>query len=115
MLLVAIAWLSLIPQTPQPQLFSWSDKLFHGVVYAALTGWFGNLLTHSKMWFAVGALCLYGALIEVIQPFTGRAFDWFDMLANITGCFLAAALLSLGADRIVQWFDAELRDRLRAL
>jgi hypothetical protein len=42
----------------------------------------------------VGAACLlsalYGVLIEVMQKlvFTGRAYDYFDMIANALGCVI---------------------------
>jgi VanZ family protein len=46
------------------------------------------------IWCAVSAS--YGALIELMQKFifTGRSYDYFDMIANTLGCLIVYFIVS---------------------
>ncbi|WP_354544094.1 VanZ family protein [Roseovarius sp. MBR-78] len=89
LLTLAITLLTLMPQMPGPAGIPGLDKLAHGVAFAALCGplaW-----RYPRMWRAVALAALaYGGVIEIIQPLTGRAAEWGDLLADGTGAFLGA-------------------------
>lgn len=94
-----IIWiLSLAPigdHVPQP--ISGSDLIYHGIAYMVLAllflkGFPNHILRVSALLF------IQGVLIEVIQPYTGRFFEWWDMLANSIGIFLGVALYSFSRE-----------------
>ncbi len=71
-----------------------ADKLGHCLAYFVLTGWYGQLFAARGDFLkrAAGFVVL-GALIEVLQSFTGyRSADWRDEVANATG--VVAAVLA---------------------
>lgn len=71
-----------------------ADKLGHFLAYFVLTGWYGQLFAARRDFLkrAAGFVVL-GALIEVLQSFTGyRTADWRDEIANTSG--IAAAVLA---------------------
>lgn len=77
-------------------LFSY-DKPIHALLFGVLA-WLGiqaslrnNQISTKKIvvrWCIAAAI--YGALIELMQKFifTGRSYDYFDMMANTFGCVL---------------------------
>ena len=86
-LVVTVVVLSLLP-IPGP--VPGGDKLQHALVYFAMTAWFCNLAVPG-LYVGIGLrLLLLGAVLEVLQGFTGyRSSEWLDLLADATGISLA--------------------------
>lgn len=104
-----ISYLSLTPvEFPSMLVFKWSDKLIHAAVYFCLTLLVGNLFLRRFYLFLIPLCVVFGSAVEVLQPYAGRHFDWYDMLANATGCILALGLLLLGADKLLSWFSKQI-------
>lgn len=84
---------ALIPGGGKPP-FPGFDKLVHGAVFACLGGWFGALAIGRARVLSAGlALVAFGALIEVLQSFTGRDPSWRDLGADIVGVAVGLLLL----------------------
>lgn len=83
-----VLWLSLTPHPPTVD-FESSDKVGHFLSYAGLMFWFALLYrrTPTRAWYAIGFVAM-GIAIEFIQPYTGRDFEWADMLADGVGVVL---------------------------
>lgn len=90
--LLAILFLSLAPAeaTLVPEL--WGDKVRHALAYFVLTGL--GLLTFGPRWPLLVGIAFLGAGVEVAQATMGfgRAGEWADLLANLSGEALAIAL-----------------------
>ena len=91
--LLGVTVLSVLP-TPQVDGLE-SDKLNHFIAYMALTLLLVLSLSRDRklprgLWVALLSLLLYGALIEVVQHYTGRQFDLMDIVANAAGVSLGA-------------------------
>jgi hypothetical protein len=110
---LAIAWALLIlfacgaqpgtlAQLKLEDLFGY-DKPIHALLFG-VQAWLlikANLQYTTKnpknvivIWCAVSAS--YGALIELMQKFifTGRSYDYFDMIANTLGCLIVYFIVS---------------------
>lgn len=87
-----LLWLTLSPSSaiPDPDM---SDKIQHGLAWAALTGLGLVLSSHRPRLIAAYALA-FGALVEVMQAAMGlgRQGDPLDFLADTAGVFLALAI-----------------------
>ncbi|KAF0700509.1 Aste57867_8970 [Aphanomyces stellatus] len=78
-----LLYLSLTPRMPFEIPVKHGDKYGHSLAYAVLAFWWTQLpLPRHRVAFALVAL---GVAIEFVQGWTGRSFDYFDMLANIQG------------------------------
>ena len=81
--LLVITILSLIPVSQEPPMNN-IDKIEHLVAYAAFTVPI-SLAYHPRyqsiFWFA----CIWGMLIEIVQPYVGRQADTIDALINALG------------------------------
>lgn len=93
-LTVAIFYLSIVKSKNLPQIkFTYADKFEHSFAYGS-TCLFWLIYIHyktiSKPIWVILLLTLYGAFIEIIQHnmSNGRTGDWYDVLANFTGCVL---------------------------
>lgn len=67
------------------------DKYAHTFAYFVLMGWFVQIYQQKKsvLICAILFICM-GVLIEVLQGMGGvRFFDYYDMLANTSGVFIA--------------------------
>ena len=81
-----------------------SDKFYHMVCYAIMAflwSYFlnlknGNFKIHTIL-FLVFSITIFGIIIEVLQiTLTDyRSFDWWDVLANITGIILGVFIFKL--------------------
>jgi len=92
-----LIWLSLTPSPPQlPGVLGW-DKLLHAGSYGLLTILVAQFLLYLSFnlgktgWQAVLPVVCCGALLEVLQLLlqTGRTAEWWDLVANTVGAFLA--------------------------
>lgn len=100
----AIVVLSLLPDPPEiPVGFHFADKLAHFIAYlvlsflvfASITGG-KRISTALNTILIVAALCLfYGGLIEILQMFTGRQPEFWDLAADLIGA-LCGALVGAG-------------------
>lgn len=78
------------------------DKVAHFMAYAALGGAaaFAGLAIAGRRAYLIGALAIYGALLEFIQGLGGvRAPEFADALANSLGA-LAAFPAALAVERL---------------
>jgi VanZ family protein len=102
---LVILVLSTMPgnQLPQIPWLMTPDKFGHAAVYAVLTiGLYGTLRTwitpRTSAYLTAAALAAtYGISMEVVQFlfFPGRYFEFWDIVANIIGAFLALLVLKL--------------------
>ena len=99
--IAALLWLSLTPTPPQiPGVLGW-DKLQHCGAYALLTLLVAQFLLYLSLHpgkacrVALLVAVCFGALMEVAQllAYTGRAAEWWDLLADAVGALLACVIL----------------------
>ena len=84
-----------------------ADKYMHMLAYGTLMFWFAQLYraARTRYLYAVG-FSLMGALMEVLQQLgTVRTFDWFDMLANITGVCLVLLVWLYRPVPLLRWVE----------
>ena len=81
--LFVITTLSFIPVTQEPAVNN-IDKIEHLIAYTALT--FPIALSYHPRYKAIfwGA-CIWGMMIEIIQPYVGRQADAIDATINAVG------------------------------
>jgi len=97
-LALVIGVLTLLPQAPGPEGIPGFDKLAHVTAFAVLAMPLAWRFPH--LWRAVALTGLvYGGAIEIVQPFTGRAASWGDLLADGTGALIGAFVASRFAKR----------------
>ncbi len=103
-LIGVVFYASLFP-VPYPKTeFNHMDKVHHFLSYGVLMLWFSQLFHGKQRLLLLMSLITMGILIEFIQPYTGRMFDPFDMLANSAGALVAWLLSLIGADFLSHWF-----------
>ena len=92
-LAMAVAsYLLIAPNVGPPPVIPFQDKLFHAIIFAALTGPGALVLPRKYFWFWAAHMIALGAGIEIVQPFgdSGRTGSIWDFLADLAG--IAAAL-----------------------
>ena len=100
-LLIATLWPAVALPGPEG-----SDKLVHLASFGWLMFWFAQVVVQRR-WRLVLLLIGYGALIEVLQFFSGyRHGDGWDLLADSSGVFVAWA--------VVLWVSPNVIDRFAA-
>lgn len=78
-----------------------TDKLVHVLLFGVLAYLIVNVLNYKKVIksiiIAVFAASSYGFLIECLQGElnTGRYFDYFDIIANISGSLIGSIIFYL--------------------
>ncbi|SMF94794.1 hypothetical protein SAMN02949497_2129 [Methylomagnum ishizawai] len=83
-MVLAVAWLSLIPHPPQPPALLGWDKAQHLLAYASLMFWFRQVFAGRGRWPVF--LLVLGITLECLQGLGGfRTFDPADMVANTAG------------------------------
>lgn len=109
-LTLMIIYLSLAANLPNVDVpFDHIDKVEHLTAYAVLMGWWGQLFDRSHFIKIAIALAAMGIVLEYAQSLTGyRTLDYIDALANTTGIFIGFALLNLGMENILAWFEEKL-------
>jgi len=94
---VSLVWyLSLTVTPPDIDLVpAFNDKIGHLTAYAWLMFWFGNIYHNvSARLFYAGMFTLMGISLEILQGLGQvRQFEYYDMLANITGVFIGYIFL----------------------
>lgn len=102
-----VAYLSLMPNPPEPWVFRMVDKVEHGLAYAAMSWWFCQLyLSKRSRLVLCAALVAYGVLIEFLQRMTGyRYFEYADMVADATGVLLGWLLARTVLGRAFVWIE----------
>jgi hypothetical protein len=95
---VVVFGLHAMPSNTFPKISFWEnlgpDKIVHAFLFfiasslALFSGW-------SRMKSAIIWICI-GVLLEYYQFYftTDRSFDWFDVLADATGVFIALVILN---------------------
>ncbi len=86
-LAVIIAYFTLIPAKMLPAL-NVSDKVEHMLAFGSLVLPIG-LLRPSRIWHVAALAVLFGGLIEVVQPLSGRHREFGDLFADMLGIALA--------------------------
>ncbi len=87
---ITIAALTLIPLNV-PKSVPGTDKLHHLLAFAALTLPCAALYPKALLKVVLAA-AIYGAAIEVIQPYFGRSGELADFIADLLGIGLGATL-----------------------
>lgn len=88
------------------------DKVLHFTGYFILSFLLGSFLASKKksasslFQFCFVILLFYGLFDENTQPYFGRDFEWFDLLADLLGT-------SLGAFMFLKLFPFQSLDRLK--
>ncbi len=67
------------------------DLFYHALTYTLVTLAFLMAYSEKRIHIAIG-LIAQGILIEFVQPYTGRFFEFYDMIANTTGVAFALIL-----------------------
>lgn len=109
-LLAMLIVLSLIPNLPSASV-PLSDKLGHLLFYAALMGWYGQLIPaqRDRALVALG-LAVLGVLLELLQGMGGvRHMEAADAVANLLGIVFGWLLVGTPAGRIIGWLDTRLQ------
>lgn len=86
--LVLVIWVSLIVLTIPPfdLGISFQDLIGHFVAYGCLGGMAAMSLheRRASVWAVLGLIAL-GAVLEILQSFTGRETEFYDAVANSVG------------------------------
>jgi VanZ family protein len=95
LLITLVVVASLIPNPPHVAQFRGNDKLGHFAAYIAMTFWFGQIYTRTRVrWTIALAFVILGISLEYLQRMSGyRTFEYADMGANAAGV-LSALLLA---------------------
>ena len=86
------SYLLIAPNVGPPPVIPFQDKLFHAIIFAALTGPGALVLPRKYLWFWAAHMIALGAGIEIVQSFGdgGRTGSIWDFLVDLAG--IAAAL-----------------------
>lgn len=88
---ILIAILTLMPTPHMPRSNSHWDKFAHLTAFLVLVFPTAALWPRVTAWIGLAAV-LYGGVIELIQPFTGRSAELGDLLADGIGVGLGIIL-----------------------
>lgn len=107
MVLAIIAGSLLPPETVEPILPEWNDKLIHGSAYTSVAFWFAMLdrgPRRQALW-ALG-FALMGVAIEFLQRATGyRDFEVADMATNAIGVTLGWGFARTPLVGLLEWVE----------
>jgi len=105
-----IAYLTLTPPRPEASGGLLSDKAYHVIAFAALI-LPGTLLYIRSLTWLIPAALVFGAAIELVQPYVGRSAEMADFVADAVG---VACGLILGTIMRRRWFQPRRDQRPRA-
>lgn len=93
-LMALIAYGSLAPSVDTGQWFQYQDKVIHACAYCVMCWWFLQACRSTAQCRLIMVVAfLFGLSIEIAQSYTANRFaEFFDLLANTLGIFLAAAI-----------------------
>jgi hypothetical protein len=93
------AYLLIASPVGPPPVIPFQDKVFHAIVFAALTGPAVLVLPRKYLSFWVAHMIALGAGIEIVQPMAdnGRSGSTWDFLADLAGIAFA-----LGVGRAIR-------------
>ncbi|MES2798715.1 MAG: VanZ family protein [Bacteroidota bacterium] len=92
LLFIFVSYLLLFPSEELPKV-EVSDKLAHVLVFFSLM-FTGGLAFGRKNYLRTGILLImYGALVEIVQPYVNRNASLYDALANFSGVIIAIVLI----------------------
>jgi hypothetical protein len=110
-LLALLIYGSLAPAKALPPLGP-NDKILHSFAYFSVMTWFAQMYAPLRTRFAIAlALVALGIVIEFIQPYVNRQFDWYDALANARGVALAFILSLTPLRGTLAFVETRLRRR----
>jgi VanZ family protein len=114
LLVIAAAFVCLMPMRDLPHSFEWNDKASHMIGHGALALWFAGLVPVRGWWKIFVFLLLFGVAVELAQYYLpiNRDGDPRDVLANSAGAALGLALGWLGLARWPELAAWVLRRRL---
>lgn len=98
-------WFSLAPPGAGEPLLP--DKLMHFLVYFFLAGWFAGLYPRRTVIIAVALIAL-GALLEILQPLTGRSMELADGVTNAAGVLAGLLLVRALPVNLFAWLESRL-------
>ncbi len=107
LLVLTVLTLSLMPLKDKPDpLIPFGDKVNHMLAFAALMAWFSALVPVKKYPLLFVSLIAYGALIEVLQHFSGyRYMELGDLLADSAGALVGWGLALVGLNKWCGWIE----------
>lgn len=91
-----IVWGELTPNPPDLSAVLGWDKAQHFIAYFGLAAMATTVIGLSRrLLWAIGGIILLGGMLEILQGYTGRDPDIFDVIANSIGacCGTLTALL----------------------
>lgn len=88
--LLLITVLSLTPLPNLPEVPG-SDKTHHLIAYGALM-FPAFMVNHKLKGVLLFLFATWGGVIELLQPFVNRYGEWVDLVANMAGLAIGAAL-----------------------
>lgn len=86
-----IAALTLLPLPAPPLAADGGDKVYHFIAFTGLILPVATLRPKALVWIIPAAL-LFGAGIEILQPFVNRSRDPADFWADAAGVLAGAAI-----------------------
>jgi len=97
LLAVLLGVMTLSPSVPSVGPAT-NDKLQHFVGFALLAAPLG-IAYPRRIWAVILAAVLFGALIELVQPYVGREREGADLVADALGAICGATLARVWALR----------------
>nr|WP_302477393.1 VanZ family protein [Sphingomonas sp. ID1715] len=82
-----------------------SDKTQHAVTFGVLMLLAGSAYPRVRLGWLAAALAVFGALIEILQPYFHRDRDVHDWIADCIGILIVVALLWL----LRRWLGSDSR------
>lgn len=89
-LALVIAYFTILRQQQGAPLGPWTDKIYHFVAFAILVMPTAIIYKRALFWVVPAAL-VFGASIEIIQPYVGRQGEFADFVGDALGALFGAA------------------------
>lgn len=86
--LAVVIFATVLPAPAMPVQVTWNDKILHFIAYFGL-GLLGGAGWPERRRSLLILMPLFGLALEFIQGgfIPGRAFDWYDAVANAIGAY----------------------------